>query len=159
MQLLMTMTLTCIMAAAMNAQTTMTGLPEHKVDLAGSPDSPFVVNGSTKTIVGYVLRMTEEKGVVSYDATRFHPQRLPVGLPIGPGASDVGRTTENRAIRVNKDGTPVVFRAASIEVVLFSDGTMGGPNQNDFLASFAKGMGMDKETLIRSLLDIEGRKK
>lgn len=158
MKLFTLLTLACIMAAAMNAQT-LTGLPEHKVELSGTPDSPFVINGSPKTIVAYVLRKVDDTGGITVDATRFTTLSLPTGLPIGPGATDLGRTLEGRATRIHHDGTPLTWQSVSLDLVLFSDGTMVGPNTDEWLDSWADIKKMDKPTLIKAMLDIEGRKQ
>ena len=48
------------MALSMSAQhSTLIGLPDLKVGLAGSPELPVVINRSGRNIIGYVLRLTD----------------------------------------------------------------------------------------------------
>jgi hypothetical protein len=143
---------------AMNAQPqSLIGLPEHKVELDGSPESPFVVNHSAKTIVAYVLRKTHDTGAVTVDLTRANPKTLAPGLPIGPGASNITQVAENvaqrAALAIHWDGTPVVIQSASLDFVLFSDGTYGGPNKGDFFMVMERGFKLGKDDALKALLD------
>jgi hypothetical protein len=153
--------LACIMALAMSAQT-LTGLSEHKVSLAGSPDSPFVVNSTGKSIVGYVLIETHSNGEVSIDMTMCNPTTVPLleGLPIGPGANN--KAPNKAAKPVHRDGTPVVISSAVLDSVLFADGELVGPNKADIFKLISLGFGMNKEQALKSLLDparLKGDKK
>jgi hypothetical protein len=143
------------------------GLPEHKVELDGSPESPFVVNHSAKTIAAYVLIKTDDTGAITVDLTRANPKKLARGLPIGPGASDIvtriaSDITQRVAEAVYANGTPVVIQQVSLDFVLFSDGTYGGPNKGDFFMAMERGFQLGKEDALKALLDaarLEGGQK
>lgn len=114
----------------MNAESpaTLIGLPDLKVELAGSLDVPVVVNHSDRNIIGYILHVEDDSGM---------PTNIPVypmtGIP--PGAKDVfirvsapvvGEQSPPRQVR--KDGTPVVVSRISLDSVVFADGEFAGPD-------------------------------
>jgi hypothetical protein len=129
--------LACIMAAAMNAQPqTLVGLPDLKVELSGTPETPMLINHSERTIIGYILHVEDD----SQMQTNIPVYRLEGILP---GATDTyvrvddleaakaaGRQAMAR--EVHRDGSPVIVARTSIDSVIFSDGQFAGPDVAQF---------------------------
>src|SRR6516225_6580626 len=106
---------TAIMAAAMNAQNNLTGLPQHGVELGGSFDAPVVTNHKDKPIVAYVLVITTEAGR-DVDISMANPNTQPLlrGLPIAPGASSPRQFGPRH---VHQDGSPVTVLNIALDSV------------------------------------------
>lgn len=160
--------LACILAGTMSAQNPkLTGLSDYKIELAGNPENPFVINGSDKTIVGYVTIETDDSGIPidtvvggSPNLTMCNPLTQPQELPIAPGAHN---KAPNRGVRLmHPDGRSISRQTVVLDSVLLSDGTLVGPNKADVFRLIQLFSGMDKAHALKALTDparFQGGKK
>ena len=158
MKVLSTLTFLCIMGGTggtMNAQSqpqSLIGLPEHKIHLGGTPDDPFVINGSTNHIACYVLEITDSAGT-NFDITRCNPDPHPLmqDMPIGPGENN---NPGPKAVKpIHPDGRPITVHSVQLDSVIFTDGEMVGPNKADIFMLLFKGFKLNKEEALKKLLD------
>lgn len=109
----------------MSAQTsTLIGLPDLNVGLAGSLELPVVINRSGKNIIGYVLRLTDD--VRPIGRIILHVRRLarePLEsvhvLLSGENGFIDGFIPVERSTIINK---------MSLDAVIFADGEFAGPD-------------------------------
>jgi hypothetical protein len=132
----------------------LVGLPEYAVTLMGTVEEPTIVNGSARIIIGHILHF-EYPGGDSYwrdlktRGLRLHMKNLSAGIP--PGG------TESPLSAVPGDPAPIRVRRAvqktlskvSLDVVVFSNGEVVGPDSGNNFADMANQVIAEQELAKR----------
>jgi hypothetical protein len=118
----------------------LVGLPEYGVILMGTVEEPSIVNGSGRIIIGHVLHF-EHEGGSSYwrelktRGLRLDMKNLSAGIP--PGGRESPLSADGPApIRVHP-AVSKTFSKVSLDVVVFANGEVVGPDSGNYFADMA----------------------
>jgi hypothetical protein len=132
----------------------LVGLPEYGMILMGSVEEPTIVNGSGRTIIGHVLHF-EKEGGNSYwrdlktRGLRLDMKNLSAGIPPGGRESPLSAVPGGpRPIRVRR-GVPKTLSKVSLDVVVFANGEVVGPDSGNHFADMANQVIAEQELAER----------
>jgi hypothetical protein len=133
-----------------SAQTsTMIGLPDLKVGLAGSPELPVVINRSDRNIIGYVLRLTDYvrpigRMILHIGRLAREPLESVHVVLSGENGFIDGFIPAERSTIINK---------MSLDAVIFADGEFAGPDTADLFDVISMRVDATREFALQALDD------
>jgi hypothetical protein len=132
----------------------LVGLPEYGMILMGTVEGPTIVNGSGRTIIGHVLHF-EHEGGSSYwrdlktRGLRLDLKNLSAGIPPGGRESPLSAVPGGPPpIRVRR-GVPKTLSKVSLDVVVFANGEVVGPDSGNNFADMANQVIAEQELAVR----------